>query len=137
MTERMTVSQLRKLQGVDNKSALKKKKTKYGNAPVVVDELEFDSNKEKRRYKELLDLQRLGLIHDLKTQVSFELLESVKFKYEKRRKRAARYIADFTYMQDGQLVVEDVKSKATKKLAVYRLKKHLMMLVHNLEIIEV
>lgn len=136
MTERMTVSQLRKLQGVDTKST-PKKKSKYGNAPVVEDGEEFDSHKEKRRYKELLDLQRLGLIHDLQTQVSFELLESVKFKYEKKRKCAVRYIADFTYMQDGQMIVEDVKSEITKKLAVYRLKKHLMMLVHNLEIIEV
>ena len=136
MTERMTVSQLRKLQGV-GKPAPKKKKPKYGNASVVIDGLEFDSQKEKRRYEELLDLQRLGLIQDLKTQVAFVLLESVKFKYETKRKCAVRYIADFTYMQDGQLVVEDVKSKATKKLAVYRLKKHLMMSVHGIEVVEV
>lgn len=48
-----------------------------------------------------------------------------------------KYVADFVYQANGQTVVEDVKSAATRKLAVYRLKKHLMMSVHGLEVVEV
>ena len=48
-----------------------------------------------------------------------------------------KYVADFVYQEKGQLVVEDVKSKMTRNLPVYRLKKHLMKSVHGLEIREI
>lgn len=82
-------------------------------------------------------MQQEGEIHSLECQVKFVLAESVKFANESRRKPAIKYVADFVYQEKGQLVVEDVKSKMTRSLPVYRLKKHLMKSVHGLEIREI
>ena len=38
---------------------------------------------------------------------------------------------------DGRLVVEDVKSAITAKAAAYRIKRHLMLAVHGIEVQEV
>jgi len=35
-------------------------------------------------------------------------------------------VADFVYLRNGQEVIEDVKSKHTRKLPEYRLKKKLL-----------
>lgn len=136
MTNRLTVSQARKLLGV-GKPAPKKKKPKYNNSSATADDLKFDSRKEARRYRELKILEQSGVIQNLQTQYAFVLADGVKFSTEPRRKPAVKYLADFVYFQDDHMVVEDVKSEATKKLAVYRLKKHLMMSVHGLEINEI
>lgn len=111
--------------------------SKFNNQILKVGNLKFDSKKEYERYLELKLLEGQGKISDLQMQVKFELAPSVKFKNEKRAKPALRYYADFTYIKDGQLVVEDVKSKITRENADYRIKKHLMMAVLGLEINEV
>lgn len=111
--------------------------SKFNNQILKVGNLKFDSKKEYERYLELKLLEGQGKISDLQMQVKFTLAPSVKFKNEKRAKPALRYYADFTYIKDGQLVVEDVKSKITRENADYRIKKHLMMTVHNVEISEV
>lgn len=115
------------------------KASKFKNQKVVIDGFKFDSKKEGKRYCDLKILQRAGQIEDLRMQVSFELMAGVKFENEKRKKPAMKYIADFVYvdMETGLQVVEDVKSLATRKLAAYRQKKHLMMSVHGIEIQEV
>ena len=136
MTNRLTVTQARKLLGVGQPSP-RRKKPKYGNSSAIVDDLKFDSRKEARRYRELKILEQKGEIQDLQTQYAFVLAESVKFSNEPRRKPAVKYLADFVYIKDGQKIVEDVKSEATKKLAVYRMKKHLMMSVHGIEVVEI
>ena len=59
------------------------------------------------------------------------------FRNEARAKPALRYVADFQYVENGKLVVEDVKSKITQENPVYRIKKHLMMSVHGIEINEI
>ena len=41
------------------------------------------------------------------------------------------------FLLDGRLVVEDVKSKATAGAAAYRIKRHLMLSVHGIEVKEV
>lgn len=110
---------------------------KYGNKKVKVGDKTFDSKKEYNRYQQLLLIQKAGAISDLQHQVRFELVKGVKFVSEKRKKPAICYWADFTYMRDGALVVEDIKSEITRKDGVYRLKKHLMMAVHGIEIHEV
>lgn len=106
---------------------------KYGNKKVVRDGIEFDSIKECQRYCELKLMQRAGLISDLQTQVSFELIPSQRID-GKVVERAVNYIADFVYQQDGQKVVEDTKGFKTKD---YILKRKLMLWVHNLRIREV
>ena len=114
-----------------------KKPSKYNNRKVELDGFTFDSQKEARRYTELKLLVRVGQISALELQKSFVLAESVKFNNEPRAKPAIRYVADFTYIENGVMIVEDVKSKATKSLPVYRMKKHLMKSVHGIEIQEI
>jgi len=81
------------------------------------------------RYVELTLLEKAKAIQDLKTQVSFPLIPKSKYG------REIKYVADFTYYEDGKLVVEDTKSPATKT-PVYRLKKRLMAEKYNIVIKE-
>lgn len=107
-----------------------KNKNKYNAKKTTVDGIVFDSIIEGNRYCELKLLQRAGQISDLKWQVPFVLFE----KSEHGRKLV--YKADFTYMQNGQLVVEDTKSKATKT-QVYKLKKRILAEKYGIVIKEV
>ena len=95
----------------------------------------FDSKKEFQRYHELKMLEKAGLINDLKRQVPFQLIPS---QAENGRvvERAVKYIADFTYYENGELVVEDVKSPATRT-DVYKIKRKLMLYVHGVHIREI
>lgn len=113
------------------------KPPKYKNRKIENEDGRFDSAKEYRRFKELQILQRAGVISGLTCQATYVLAESVKFSGEARAKPALRYVADFQYIENGKLMVEDVKSKITKENPVYRIKKHLMMSVHGIEIVEV
>lgn len=111
-----------------------KRRPKYGNRKVVVDELKFDSAFEASRWFALKQMERAGLIHDLKRQVSFVLAASVKFTGARAATPALRYVADATYIEGGHLVVEDCKGHATEG---YRIKRHLLLAVHGIEIKEV
>lgn len=113
------------------------KKPKYNNIKTETNGIKFDSKKESRRYTTLKAMERNGIIQDLKMQVSFVLAPQVKFSSELRAKPELRYVADFVYMRNGQQIVEDVKSIATRKKDTYRIKRHLMMSVHGIEIQEV
>lgn len=114
-----------------------KKPRKYRNNIVTVDGIEFDSRKEARRWVELSRMQSAGEISDLRRQVVFELAPAARLLPDYRQKPAIKLIADFTYLRDGKLTVEDTKSIATRNLPVYRLKKHLMFTVHGLQVHEV
>lgn len=94
------------------------RRNKYGNRKVVIDNKEFDSQKEGNRYLELKLLQRAGKIKDLKLQVKFELIP------KQQGERACNYVADFVYTENGQLVVEDTKGFRT---ADYKIKRKLML----------
>jgi hypothetical protein len=120
-------------------------KPKYRNKKVVDAQGEkFDSGGERDRYAELLALEAAGAITALKRSVPFVLAPACdlgetqvrKGKVIRRTKPALRYIADFTYREDGVLVVEDFKSDITRKQPVYRIKKHLMRTVHGILIRE-
>ena len=115
------------------------KRSKYGNKKIEIDGVKFDSVKESKRYQALLLLQRAGEISDLELQPKFELIKSVKFADTDRAKSAIRYFADFAYTDTltGKRIVEDVKSPATKKNTAYRMKKHMMLAIHGVEIKEV
>lgn len=98
--------------------------------------LRFDSHKEARRYDYLIEREQAELIQDLRLQVDFTLQEAYT-DTEGRRVRAIRYRADFTYReQDGSLVVEDVKSRATRTKE-YLLKRKMIKDRLRIEIIEV
>lgn len=91
--------------------------SKYGNRKCHFDngseKIKFDSVAERARYVDLLDIERRGVISDLKLQPRFLLLE--KFCRHGTQFRAEFYIADFEYFQDGKRVVEDVKGVATRE----------------------
>jgi len=66
----------------------------------------FDSKKELKRYMELELLLRAKEITDLELHPKFDLMvNGVKI---------GRYTADFRYKNGSDIIVEDVKSKATK-----------------------
>lgn len=116
------------------KGLLSARANKFNARRIEVDGIRFDSKKEAARWHQLQLMKKAGLISDLQRQVAFELQPAVVV--DGRKKPALRYVADFTYKEKGTLVVEDVKSKATKKLPAYRIKKHLMMAIHNIEVRE-
>lgn len=110
------------------------KRTKYQNKKTTVDGIEFDSKAEASRWCALRLLEKAGAISDLKRQVPFELVPSVKLAGARSAKPAIKYVADFTYIERGALVVEDTKSPATAKLADFRMKQHLLKHVHGIDL---
>lgn len=108
MRELYAGKQLEQMQAQSRRNA-----TKYGNSKAERGNLRFDSQKEARRFDVLLEMQQAGVISDLRLQPQFTLQESYRTEIGERI-RAVRYTADFSYVQDGKLVVEDVKSKATR-----------------------
>jgi hypothetical protein len=112
-------------------------KQKYGNKKTTIDGVEFDSKKEAARWQELRLLERAGKISELERQVVFELAKSVQYS-GKRATPALRYVADFAYFENTETcgsvyTVEDVKGVKT---SAYKIKKHLMLAVHKIEVLE-
>ena len=94
-------------------------RSKHGNVAVVVDGIRFASKREAARWGELQLLERTGKIQCLNRQVRIPL-------QGKSGKTVAHYVADFTYSENGKMVVEDVKSKHSATLPSYRRnKRHL------------
>ena len=101
---------------------------KYGNRKLKApDGQVFDSVKEFHRWGCLRLLERAGAIQNLQRQVKYELIP------KQDGERACNYIADFTYIENGKLVVEDVKGVRTD---AYKIKKKLMLWVHCIRIKE-
>ena len=125
-------------------SKYKNYKTKVSNGHIA------DSRKEARRYEELLLLQRAGKISDLRTQVPYELIPAQYETYERYGKtgkrltdgkklveRAVNYVADFVYLEDGKLVVEDVKGyRDGAAYNIFKIKRKLMLHIHGIRIRE-
>lgn len=85
----------------------------------------YDSKKEANRAFELEMLERLGKIKELKKQVHFVLQEGYVNKHGKKI-RPITYIADFTYVEDGVLVVEDVKGGIATQTEVFKIKRKIL-----------
>ena len=107
------------------------KRSKYGNKRVVIDGITFDSQAEGDRWVQLRALEASGSISNLRRQVRYELAPAVKV--QGRKRPPIRYIADFEYEKDGKTVTEDKKGFKTE---IYKLKRHLMMAVHGIEVLE-
>lgn len=97
-----------------------KPKSKYHNQRTEVDGILFDSKKESERYLTLKLFQKAGQITDLQHHRRFALVVRPLGGDEVR---IGDYETDFTYLQAGLLVVEDVKSPPTRKDKLYRWKK--------------
>ena len=118
--------------------------SKYGAKKTEVDGIQFDSQKEARRYSQLKLLERTGEISDLRRQVKFVLIPAQR-EPDRVGKRGGRiqgkllerevaYIADFVYIENGEMIVEDAKGFRTKE---YVIKRKLLLWVHGLRIKEV
>ena len=108
--------------------------SKYHNHRCKVGDEVLDSIKEAQRYKELLLLEKAGIIKDLQRQVKFVLIPTQRDEVTKKViERERSYYADFVYYMNGERVVEDVKGMRTE---VYKLKKALMLYHHGIRIKE-
>ena len=74
--------------------------------------------------------ERAGEISGLEIQPRFPLVVN--------GQDCGSYVGDFAYVtKDGERVVEDVKSAATRKLPTYRLKRRLVWALYGLTVVEV
>ena len=105
--------------------------SKFNAKKTVVDGIQFDSAREAKRYTRLRALEDEGKIQHLRLQVPFELVPS--FECDGVKYREMRYVADFVYVRDGKVVVEDCKGFKTPE---YKLKKKLMAYVNHINIYE-
>ena len=114
--------------------------SKYHAVPVHVDGIRFASKKEAARFLELQLLQKIGQIADLECQPVFPLhvMELWRSGLPIVITTVGKFTADFRYLnlETGEIVVEDVKSTATKTEA-YRLRKKLAEAIHGITITEV
>lgn len=116
---------------------LVKRGNKYHAVKTTIDGITFDSKKEARRWDLLKLAEQVGEITRLRRQVRYSLDVS--------GVHICDYVSDFEYCcKDGLVgncirwtkVVEDVKSEATRKLPLYRLKKALMLACYQITIRE-
>ena len=121
---------------------------KYRNKTFANRFGKWDSKKEYQRYLLLMDRLKRGEIADLHRQVKFVLIPAqykteivpLKTKTKEVRRcveKECAYFADFSYTEQGRLVVEDVKSEITRKNSEYIIKRKLMLYVHGITIKEV
>lgn len=118
--------------------------SKYNNQKVTVDGEVFDSKKEAGRYRELLLLEKAGVIFNLQRQVKFVLIPAQRevdivgprggVKKGKTLEKECSYIADFVYWENNRMIVEDTKGFRT---ADYIIKRKLMLHVHGIQIKEI
>lgn len=102
----------------------RKVRNKYGAVKTEANGIRFDSKAEAARYDVLMAMLRAGKIRDLRLQPHFTLSEAWKTPNGEPI-RSIVYIADFSYWKDGHLIVEDVKSKATRT-PQYAMKRKMM-----------
>lgn len=107
--------------------------SKYHNVRCVCDmggvAHRHDSLAERRRCVTLHLRQQGGEISELARHTAYPLLVG--------GQRVAVWTDDFSYLQDGARVVEDVKSPATRRETAYRLRKRLVQACLGIDIQEV
>lgn len=132
MLDRVAVAQPRVSLSEYRDNPKQRRHQKYCNKVTETPDGRFDSEAEYRHWCHLKVRVRLGEIADLRRQVSFELAPSVTV--QGRKRPPIRYVADMVYSEGGKTVVADVKGAITPE---YRIKRHLMMSVHGVEILEI
>lgn len=127
--------------GWKNTKYTKNTQSKYKNQKIVTEDGKFDSKREYKHWLYLKQMQEDGKISFLQRQVKFELVPSQKLPNPymekgrmKKTERAVTYIADFVYVKDGVVIVEDSKGFVTD---VYSIKKKLMLERFGIQIVEV
>lgn len=123
---------------------------KYNAKKVQYDGITFDSKKEYRRYMELSALEKAGAIQNLQRQVKYTLIPAQRepdtigsrggIKKGKLIERECAYYADFVYIvtETGEKVVEDVKGyHGGGAYEIFKIKRKLMLFIHNIKIKEI
>lgn len=100
---------------------------------TTVDGITFDSQKEAERYLELKRMEEEGVISDLKLQPEYNLLPKQVDATGRCLERSLSYRADFSYIKDGETIVEDVKGF---RFPEYIIKRKLMLYFHNIRVHE-
>lgn len=119
--------------------------TKYHNVRTKLGNINFDSIRERDRYLILKDAERKGIIEQLNVHVRYELIpavkEKVKIQLKTKEKEVERtiqlpisYIADFQYVKNGELIVEDVKVEPKVIPKEFTLKEKLMFWRYRIRI---
>ena len=113
------------------------RRSKYGNKKIQIDGYTFDSLAEGRRYRELKLLLDAGVISRLEVHPPYQLQGSYPQPETGKRIRAITYEADFEYIEDGKIVVEDVKARDRKTgefvlTAVFKLKRKMFEYKYNM-----
>jgi hypothetical protein len=101
---------------------------KYNARPIVEAGIRFDSQAEARRYGELRLLEAAGQIKSLVPHPKYPLTVN--------GERVGTYVGDASYLENGEVVIEDVKSPPTKT-PIYRLKAKLVHALYGITIREV
>jgi len=104
------------------------RQSKFHAQKVTVGGITFASKHEAARWQDLKILERAHVIEQLQRQVRFDLIPA------QGKERGVYYVADFTYLQNGKLVVEDAKGYKTPE---YIIKRKLMRWVHGISVREV
>jgi hypothetical protein len=89
---------------------------------VIEDGFVFDSMMEHRRYEQLKMLIQAKAISDLHVHPVFKLQDKFYSNSQKKNIPAITYAADFSYLEDGGIIVEDVKGFRT---AAFNLKRRI------------
>jgi len=97
--------------------ARKNPRNKYGAKKTQVGEIKFDSKKEATRWMELQLLERGGEISELRRQVKVELIGQYRPLFT-RTGRKMKLTADFSYIENGELIYEDCKGMWTRDFEV-------------------
>lgn len=113
--------------------------SKYNNEITEIQGRKFASKKEANRYKDLLLLEKAGVIKDLECQVPYELQPS--YKQDNKTIRAIKYVADFVYKEKiksdvcemWKEVIEDTKGYRTE---IYKIKKKMFEYKYGVKIRE-
>lgn len=127
-----------------------KRQSKYNNKKFEINGIKYDSKREYQRHLVLLDAEEKGLISALELHPTYELVPNQYTKGIKHLKtkdkeinilleERIKYIADFRYIKDNKIVVEDVKISDNPRLKPkeYIIKRKLLLYVFGIKLKEV
>lgn len=94
---------------------------KFGNKPVVVNGIRFQSRLESERYQQLMLLERAGEISGLVLQPEYQILQGFINPETGEKVKSRFYVGDFRYIDNAtnKMIVEDTKGMETPE---FRLK---------------
>ena len=100
------------------------KRNKYKAKKTEVDGITFHSKREASRYRELLLLEKSGIITNLELQK--------KYTFQVGDEKICSYLADFVYKENDKEIVEDVKGFDTP---LSKLKRQMMKAFFNIDVV--